>query len=116
MTMNQDVIIARIIAASKDIFTCEKSIVTLKDIYHSAIRQYLLKNGDPRANCGSLSPEKPEYEGVIKYTKPHYRALMKKKRELYMHIAAAAEQHRHYSNINQRKRTNKDRILQINHI
>ncbi|MDR5616805.1 hypothetical protein [Arsenophonus sp.] len=83
MTMNQDVIIARIIAASKDIFTCEKAIVTLKDIYHSAIRQYLLKNGDPRANCGSLSPEKPEYEGVIKYTKPHYRALMKKKRELY---------------------------------
>ncbi|MFS1584033.1 MAG: hypothetical protein ACL7AY_15595 [Candidatus Arsenophonus phytopathogenicus] len=34
MTMNQDVIIARIIAASKDIFACEKAIVTLKDIYH----------------------------------------------------------------------------------
>ncbi|MFS1538927.1 MAG: hypothetical protein ACL7BU_09740 [Candidatus Phlomobacter fragariae] len=83
MTMNQDVIIARIIAASKDIFTCEKAIVTLKDIYHSAIRQYLIKNGDPGASCGSLSPEKPEYEGVIKHTKPHYRALMKKKRELY---------------------------------
>ncbi|MFS1538208.1 MAG: hypothetical protein ACL7BU_05360 [Candidatus Phlomobacter fragariae] len=57
MTMNQDVIIARIIAASKDIFTCEKAIVTLKNIYHSVIRQYLIKNDDPREYCGSLSPK-----------------------------------------------------------
>ncbi|MFS1539586.1 MAG: hypothetical protein ACL7BU_13885 [Candidatus Phlomobacter fragariae] len=70
MTMNQDVIIARIIAASKDIFTCEKAIVTLKDIYHSAIRQYLIKNDDPREYCGSLSSEKTEYKDVIKHTNP----------------------------------------------
>ncbi|PAV10427.1 hypothetical protein CBG25_02045 [Arsenophonus sp. ENCA] len=44
MTMNQDVIIARIIAASKDIFACEKAIVTLTRVSQSLKKKYKFKN------------------------------------------------------------------------
>lgn len=83
MKQSQEVIVARIIAASKDIVACEKAMVTLKDIYRTAMRQYFREHGDPGIDCGRLSPDKPEYEGVIKYTDPYFIAMLKKKRELH---------------------------------
>ncbi|MGX8939451.1 hypothetical protein ACWWJF_00970 [Symbiopectobacterium sp. Eva_TO] len=83
MKQSQEVIVARIIAASKDIVACEKAMVTLKDIYRTAMYQYFRKHGDPGIDGGRLSPDKPEYEGVIKHTAPYFIALLKKKRELY---------------------------------
>lgn len=83
MKQSQEVIVARIIAASKDIVACEKAMVTLKDIYRTAMRQYFREHGDPGIDCGRLSPDKPEYEGVIKHTDPYFIAMLKKKRELH---------------------------------
>lgn len=83
MKQSQEVIVARIISASKDILACEKAMVTLKDIYRTAMRQYFRKHGDPGIDDGRLSPDKPEYAGVIKHTDPYFIALLKKKRELH---------------------------------
>ncbi|CAK8743449.1 hypothetical protein SODG_006585 [Sodalis praecaptivus] len=83
MKQSQEVIVARIIAASKDIVACEKAMVTLKDIYRTAMHQYFREHGDPGIDGGRLSPDNPEYEGVIKHTDPYFIAMLKKKRELH---------------------------------
>ncbi|MGX8942530.1 hypothetical protein ACWWJF_22410 [Symbiopectobacterium sp. Eva_TO] len=43
----------------------------------------IVKQHDSLLFNKALSPDKPEYEGVIKHTAPYFIALLKKKRELY---------------------------------
>lgn len=80
MTQPKEVLQARIICAAKEINRCEKTCVSLRDIYDSALQQYFSEYGDPGK---PFHADDPKYSGVIEHTRPYYQAWQKEKRKIY---------------------------------
>ncbi|MGX8942259.1 hypothetical protein ACWWJF_20495 [Symbiopectobacterium sp. Eva_TO] len=80
MKQSQEVIVARIIAASKAIVKCQQVVKILRNQYYASIRDYLHTSREIDAH---LIPGTPEYHNAIAHTSQHIMALNQKKRELH---------------------------------